>query len=122
MNGRSWILAILLTTSALCFAKVTGEWLKKVPQADRNRVNPYAGKPQAEAAGPASHRPLFWGRGGPMKMRRGLGRHHQRGIWKRVSSRTGLTSTLSTVIFSCCGRPRAPISMERAKLTPSVLR
>jgi mono/diheme cytochrome c family protein len=51
MNGRSWILAILLTTSALCFPKATGEWLKKVPQADRNRVNPYAGKPQAEAAG-----------------------------------------------------------------------
>jgi mono/diheme cytochrome c family protein len=51
MNGRSWILAILLATSALCFAKATGEWLKNVPQADRNRVNPYAGNPDAVAAG-----------------------------------------------------------------------
>ena len=51
MKGRNWILAILLTTSALCFAKATGEWLKHVPQADRNRVNPYAGKPGAIAAG-----------------------------------------------------------------------
>ena len=51
MKGRNWILAILLTTSALCFAKATGEWLKSVPQAARNRVNPYAGKPEAIAAG-----------------------------------------------------------------------
>lgn len=51
MKGRSWILAILLATSALCFAKATGEWLKNVPQADRNRVNPYAGNPNAVAAG-----------------------------------------------------------------------
>lgn len=51
MKGRNWILAILLTTSALCFAKATNQWLKSVPQADRNRVNPYAGKPEAIAAG-----------------------------------------------------------------------
>lgn len=51
MKGRNWVLAILLTTSALCFAKATNDWLKSVPQADRNRVNPYAGKPQAVAAG-----------------------------------------------------------------------
>lgn len=51
MKGRNWILAFLLTTSALCFAKATHDWLKNVPQADRNRVNPYAGKPEAVAAG-----------------------------------------------------------------------
>lgn len=51
MKGRNWVLAILLTTSALCFAKATNQWLKNVPQADRNRVNPYAGKPEAVAAG-----------------------------------------------------------------------
>jgi mono/diheme cytochrome c family protein len=51
MNCRNWVLAILLTTSALCFAKATNQWLKSVPRADRNRVNPYAGKPQAVAAG-----------------------------------------------------------------------
>ena len=51
MKGRNWILAILLTTSALCFAKATNDWLRSVPQSDRNHVNPYAGKPQAVAAG-----------------------------------------------------------------------
>ncbi len=51
MKGRNWILAILLATSALCFAKATNQWLKKVPQAERSRVNPYAGQPDAVAAG-----------------------------------------------------------------------
>ena len=51
MKAGNWILAILLTTSALCFGKATNDWLKSVPQADRNRVNPYAGKPDAVAAG-----------------------------------------------------------------------
>lgn len=51
MNGRSLILATLLATSALCFAKSTGGWLKHVPHKDHNRVNPYAGNPQAIAAG-----------------------------------------------------------------------
>ncbi len=51
MKGRNWILAILLTISAVCFAKATNQWLKKVPQAERSRVNPYAGKPDAVAAG-----------------------------------------------------------------------
>ncbi len=35
----------------MCFAAADGSWLKKVPQADRERVNPYAGKPDAVAAG-----------------------------------------------------------------------
>lgn len=51
MKGRNWVLAILLTISAVCFAKATNQWLKKVPQAERTRVNPYAGKPDAVAAG-----------------------------------------------------------------------
>ena len=41
----------LLCTSALCFAAADGSWLKKVPLADRERVNPFAGKPDAAAAG-----------------------------------------------------------------------
>ncbi len=48
---RFWILAALLATSLLSFAKADGSWLKKVPQADRARVNPYAGQPEAAAAG-----------------------------------------------------------------------
>lgn len=51
MKAGNLILAILLTTSALCFAKATNDWLRSVPQADRSRVNPYAGKPDAVAAG-----------------------------------------------------------------------
>jgi mono/diheme cytochrome c family protein len=51
MKGRILILAALLTTSALCFAKANGAWLKKVPEADHMRVNPYAGQPDAAAAG-----------------------------------------------------------------------
>ncbi len=44
-------MAALAVASALCFAKADGSWLKKVPQADRDRVNPYAGKPDVVAAG-----------------------------------------------------------------------
>jgi mono/diheme cytochrome c family protein len=45
------LVASLLAGSMLCFASANGAWLKKVPQADRVRVNPYAGKPEAIAAG-----------------------------------------------------------------------
>ncbi len=41
----------LLATSMMCLAKATGSWLKKVPNADRARRNPYAGSPEAVAAG-----------------------------------------------------------------------
>ena len=51
MKGRSLILAVWLATSVLCFAKADGSWLKNVPQTDRERVNPYAGNQEAEAAG-----------------------------------------------------------------------
>jgi mono/diheme cytochrome c family protein len=44
-------LALLLAMCVACFAAADGSWLKKVPQADRARVNGYAGKPEAVAAG-----------------------------------------------------------------------
>jgi len=51
MRGRGFILAGLLAASTVCLAKNYGDWLKKVPTADRAQVNPYAGNPQAIAAG-----------------------------------------------------------------------
>lgn len=51
MRGRIFILAVLLVTSIFGFAKADGSWLKKVPENDRARVNPYAGKPEAVSAG-----------------------------------------------------------------------
>jgi mono/diheme cytochrome c family protein len=45
------VMALVLIGSMLCFAAANGGWLKKVPEADRERVNPYAGKPEAIAAG-----------------------------------------------------------------------
>jgi mono/diheme cytochrome c family protein len=51
MKARPWVLVALMTVSALSFAAANGAWLKKVPQADRARVNPYAGNPDALAAG-----------------------------------------------------------------------
>jgi mono/diheme cytochrome c family protein len=56
MKGRRLSQAALamgpvLIGSMLCFAAVNGAWLKKVPEADRERVNPYAGKAEAIAAG-----------------------------------------------------------------------
>lgn len=51
MKARLFGLATLLGVSMMCFAVAEGSWLKKVPQADRERVNPYAGKPDAVQAG-----------------------------------------------------------------------
>jgi mono/diheme cytochrome c family protein len=51
MKSRMVIGAALLGASAICFAAADGSWLKKVPQADRARVNLYAGQPAAVAAG-----------------------------------------------------------------------
>jgi len=51
MKARMFGLAALLGVSMMCFAVADGSWLKKVPQADKARVNPYAGKPDAVAAG-----------------------------------------------------------------------
>ena len=41
---------LLLAGSAALLASDSG-WMRKVPQADRVRTNPYAGRPQAIAAG-----------------------------------------------------------------------
>src|ERR1700757_4238953 len=51
MKGRMLLATVVLAASAVCFAAADGSWLKKVPQADRERVNPFAGKPEAAAAG-----------------------------------------------------------------------
>ena len=51
MRNRVFILSVLLVTSIFGFAKADGSWLKKVPQNDRGRVNPYADKPEAVSAG-----------------------------------------------------------------------
>jgi tetratricopeptide (TPR) repeat protein len=49
MNRRLLLAAALITASAMCFAAADGSWLKKVPQPDRDRLNPFAGKPEAAA-------------------------------------------------------------------------
>ena len=51
MKGRTLLLLVSMTVSAMSFGAANGAWLKKVPQADRDRVNPYAGNAQAVAAG-----------------------------------------------------------------------
>jgi mono/diheme cytochrome c family protein len=51
MKARMVGLTALLGASMMCFAVADGGWLKKVPQADRERVNPFAAKPDAVAAG-----------------------------------------------------------------------
>ncbi len=51
MKNRTLAAAILLSLSAACFAAANGTWLKHVPQTDHERVNPYAGQPEAIAAG-----------------------------------------------------------------------
>jgi mono/diheme cytochrome c family protein len=45
------ILAMLIAMCVVCFAAADGSWLKRVPRADRERVNAFAGKPDAVAAG-----------------------------------------------------------------------
>ncbi|MFP5230689.1 MAG: c-type cytochrome [Acidobacteriota bacterium] len=42
---------MLLALAALLTAEVNQDWLKRVPAADRVRVNPYAGQAAAAAAG-----------------------------------------------------------------------
>jgi mono/diheme cytochrome c family protein len=51
MKVRLFTTTVLLAVSAACFAKANGAWLKKVPEADHARVNPYAGQADAAAAG-----------------------------------------------------------------------
>ena len=45
------MLVALLSLSTIGFAAANGAWLKKVSRADRERANPYAGNPEAVAAG-----------------------------------------------------------------------
>jgi mono/diheme cytochrome c family protein len=48
----SWVVLLLVAmASAVCFAAADGAWLKKVPQGDREKVNPYAGQAAAAEAG-----------------------------------------------------------------------
>lgn len=51
MKSRMGIVLILLLAAGVCSAKDNEAWLKKVPQADHERANTYAGQPQAVAAG-----------------------------------------------------------------------
>ncbi len=49
---RRLLLGIMLSAASLmAMAAADGSWLKKVPQADRERVNPYAGRADAAKAG-----------------------------------------------------------------------
>ena len=50
MKSRLAAVFILLLSSLFVFA-AQSSWFRKVPEADRARVNPYAGQPQAAAAG-----------------------------------------------------------------------
>jgi mono/diheme cytochrome c family protein len=45
------VLIGLLGISAACFAKANGAWLRSVPQTEHARVDPFAGQPDAIAAG-----------------------------------------------------------------------
>jgi mono/diheme cytochrome c family protein len=51
MKRRIILAVAFVAASAVCFATADGSWLKKVPQADRERVSPFASKPDAAAAG-----------------------------------------------------------------------
>ena len=46
-----WLVLILFFVSTAALMAADGSWLRKVPEADRARVNPYAGQPEAAAAG-----------------------------------------------------------------------
>jgi mono/diheme cytochrome c family protein len=50
---KAWLslIAAFLLLPAMCLATADGSWLRKVPQADRARTNPYASDPTAASAG-----------------------------------------------------------------------
>src|ERR1700753_1423733 len=48
---RGAVLLLALAVSSVSLGAANGAWLKKVPQADRERVNPFAGNAEAIAAG-----------------------------------------------------------------------
>jgi mono/diheme cytochrome c family protein len=43
--------ALVLLSAAMLFATADGAWLARVPAGDRQKTNPYEGKPDAIAAG-----------------------------------------------------------------------
>jgi mono/diheme cytochrome c family protein len=51
MKNRISLIATLVLLPLACLAAANGSWLKKVPQADRVRTNPFANDPNAVAAG-----------------------------------------------------------------------
>jgi mono/diheme cytochrome c family protein len=51
MAKMRWRAALLVAACSTLLMAADGSWLRKVPAADRARVNPYAGQPQAMAAG-----------------------------------------------------------------------
>ncbi len=51
MHKPIWSAVVLLLAGATLLCAADGAWLRKVPDADRKRVNPYAGDTQAAAAG-----------------------------------------------------------------------
>jgi mono/diheme cytochrome c family protein len=51
MRGRTLLMLATVSVSAISYGAANGAWLKRVPQGDKNRVNPYAGNADAVAAG-----------------------------------------------------------------------
>jgi mono/diheme cytochrome c family protein len=51
MRGCRFIGFVILLCAAMVSLAADGSWLKRVPEADRKRVNPFAGQPDAIAAG-----------------------------------------------------------------------
>ncbi|MGA2570705.1 MAG: c-type cytochrome [Terracidiphilus sp.] len=50
-SGRIAGLSLVLLSVSAALVAADGSWLRKVPVTDRQRTNPYAGKPEAIAAG-----------------------------------------------------------------------
>jgi mono/diheme cytochrome c family protein len=51
MCTRRWLRVIGVAMAAGMCVAADGSWLRRVPDADRQRVNPFAGQPDAIAAG-----------------------------------------------------------------------
>ena len=51
MTGRRWVRVMGVAVAALMCLAADGSWLQRVPDADRRRVNPFAGQGDAIAAG-----------------------------------------------------------------------
>jgi mono/diheme cytochrome c family protein len=51
MSANKWVRVVALLLAAASFLAADGGWLKHVPEADKKRVNPFAGQADAIAAG-----------------------------------------------------------------------